>query len=213
MLLLHCNYKCNHNAIYMQSICIRNLHSLTNCRSLVLYLKYVAMYVSIIRTYVCIIYLCVHKHMYIYILLAQTTAQQNSEIIMLRDEVEVLKKENSEIMMLRDKVEVLKKENSEITMLRDEVEVLKKENSEIMMLRDKVEILKKENSEIMILCDKVEVLKKENAQLTDICSKYKSQNDNISTTQIEVCMYVYNYVHAYCTAQRQRCEHSQVTVE
>lgn len=35
---------------------------------------------------------------------------------------------------------------------------------------------------------KVEVLKKENAQLIDKCSKYKSQIDNISTTQIEVCI-------------------------
>ena len=52
-------------------------------------------------------------------------------------------------------------------------------------------------SEIMMLHAELETLKNEHKQLMDILNKSKSQNDTISATQIEVCMYVRNYVIFY----------------
>ena len=50
------------------------------------------------------------------------------------------------------------------------------------------------HSEIMMLYAELETLKNEHKQLMDIHNNCKSQNETISATQIEVCMYVRNYV-------------------
>ena len=52
-------------------------------------------------------------------------------------------------------------------------------------------------SEIVMLHAELETLKNERKQLIDILNKSKNQNDTISATQIEVCMYVRNYVIFY----------------